>query len=308
MIAILGGLGAALAWAAALLTTSRSSRAVGPWSTLAAVMAIGLVVTVPAIALDPTPAVIGPRELGLMAVIGLSNVGGLFAVYTALRGGNVSLVAPIVSTEGAIAAVIAVILGEQLVPGAGPVLVAIVVGIVLATQEPKAVDEAVAEAADHDAAADTAGHDAAAAARQPAHDPPLKSAALALTAATLFGVNIYTVGLLGTALPAIWTALPARIVGTVAVAIPLVLLGRFRMTRRVVPLVVVAGIAEVAGTASLAFGARDSIAVASVMASQFAAIAAIAAVILFRERLSRAQVVGIATIAVGVALLSLLRS
>ncbi|MEK6720113.1 MAG: EamA family transporter [Chloroflexota bacterium] len=294
MIAILGGTGAALCWAVAVLTTSRAARLIGPWSTLAAVMAIGLVVTVPAMLISSGPVSIGTRELTLMAVIGASNVGGLFLAYTALRGGNVSVVAPILSTEGAIAAVIAVIAGEHLAPGAGPILGAIVIGVVFATRE--GTNPA------------SAGSDEATAEPVLPHAPPIRTAAVALGAAMAFGVNIYLIGLLGSSLPAIWTALPARVLGTVAVAVPLVALGRFRMTRRALPLVGAAGVAEVAGTVSLAFGARESIAVASVMASQFAAIAAIAAVILFRERLSRIQVLGIATIAVGVALLSILGS
>jgi drug/metabolite transporter (DMT)-like permease len=71
-----------------------------------------------------------------------------------------------------------------------------------------------------------------------------------------------------------------------------------------VPFVILVGVAEVAGTLTYAFGARDSTAIAAVLASQFAAIAAIAAYFLFGERLSRLQVAGVATIAIGVGLLA----
>jgi drug/metabolite transporter (DMT)-like permease len=47
MAAILGGLGAAVAWACSALCSSRSSRMVGPASVLAWVAVIGLVITVP---------------------------------------------------------------------------------------------------------------------------------------------------------------------------------------------------------------------------------------------------------------------
>ena len=50
------------------------------------------------------------------------------------------------------------------------------------------------------------------------------------------------------------------------------------------------------------------IAIAAVLASQFAALAAIGADVFYGERLSRAQIAGIAVIAVGVALLSALRA
>ena len=65
------------------------------------------------------------------------------------------------------------------------------------------------------------------------------------------------------------------------------------MTRPALPLVVIAGIAEVVGFALFAGGSRHGVAVAAVLASQFAAIAAVAAYFLFRERLTRVQLVGV---------------
>jgi drug/metabolite transporter (DMT)-like permease len=45
-----------------------------------------------------------------------------------------------------------------------------------------------------------------------------------------------------------------------------------------------------------------------VLSSQFAALAAVAAYVLFKERLSRIQLLGVCTVLVGVALLSALRA
>jgi drug/metabolite transporter (DMT)-like permease len=67
---------------------------------------------------------------------------------------------------------------------------------------------------------------------------------------------------------------------------------------------VVSGLCEVAGFASYTIGARHGIAISAVLASQFAAFAAVGAFLLFRERLTRLQILGIAAIAVGVAVLS----
>jgi drug/metabolite transporter (DMT)-like permease len=75
-----------------------------------------------------------------------------------------------------------------------------------------------------------------------------------------------------------------------------------------VPFVVVSGIAEVVGFASYAVGSRDSVAVAAVLASQFAAIAGVAAYVLFRERLGRLQLAGVLTIVAGVAVLTWLQA
>jgi drug/metabolite transporter (DMT)-like permease len=53
--------------------------------------------------------------------------------------------------------------------------------------------------------------------------------------------------------------------------------------------------------------AQYGVATAVVIASQFAAIAAIAAYFLFGERLARVQVAGVGVIALGVGVLSVLR-
>jgi drug/metabolite transporter (DMT)-like permease len=283
VIPILGGLGAAICWSVSILCSSQSARRIGALSSLAWVMLVGCVFTLPAIALAG-PVNLGAREVSLLGVSGITNVVGILFVLTALRSGKVSVVAPITSTEGAIAAVIAIIAGEHLAPGAGLVLGAIVVGVVLAASErhPEAIENA--------------------------RFGPITTALLALAAASCFGVNLYVSGLIGQELPLAWSALPARLAGVLAIAIPLILLRRLRLTRAAAPFVLVTGLTEVLGIASFAFGAREGIAIASVISSQFAAIAAVAAVILLRERLARVQVVGVATISVGVAVLAAIRA
>lgn len=284
MVAVLGGLGAACAWAVALLCSSRSTRLLGPWSVLAWVMLVGLAVTLPALVVAGRPD-LDAEALALLAVGGFGNVGGLLLVYTALRTGKVGIVGPIVSTEGAIAAVVAIVAGESIAAGTGATLALIVVGIVLAGVDRRAEEEVAGGSR-----------------------PVGRAALLALAAAFAFGAGIYATGRAGEELPVAWAVLPARLVGVVAVAIPLVLASRLRLTRRAVPLVVAGGIAEVVGFAFFALGARDGIAVSAVLASQFAGIAAVAAFVLFHERLTRVQVAGAATIAAGVALLSWLQA
>jgi drug/metabolite transporter (DMT)-like permease len=281
VIPILGGLGAAICWSVSILCSSQSARLIGATSSLAWVMLVGGVITLPAIALAG-PVSLGTREIVLLAVSGASNVIGILFVLTALRSGKVSVVGPISSTEGALGAIIAVVAGEQLAPGAGLILGAIVVGVVLAASERNPI------------------------AIEGARFGPIATALLALAAATCFGINLYVSGLIGQELPLAWSALPARLTGILAIAIPLLLIRRLRMTRAAVPFVLVTGVTEVVGIASFAFGAREGIAIASVISSQFAAIAAVAAVILLRERLARIQVVGVATISIGVAVLSYL--
>ena len=281
MIAIVGGLATAVLWATTLLGSARSARLIGSWSTLGWVMLIGLVVTLPFVVAAP-PVTFTERELILLTAAGIANSGGLLLVYTALRRGKVAVVGPIVSTEGAIGATLAVIAGDPISGPALAILGLIAVGVVMA-----AIDRR-----DRGPEAETATVSATG------------TALIALAGAGLFGINLFATGQIASDLPLAWAVLPARVAGVIGVTIPLVLMRRLHLTRPAVPFVVLVGICEVLGTATYAWGARDSTAIAAVIASQFAAIAAIFAFVVWGERLSRIQVVGVVTIAIGVALLA----
>jgi len=279
VIALLGGLGAAVCWTVATLCSSRSTKMIGSPSALAWVMIVGLVVIAPLMVTGGVPDALGGSELGWLVVAGGGNVLGLLLVYGALRIGKVSIVAPITSTEGAIAAVLAVATGEVIGVPSGVMLLVIAGGVALASVAP----------------GDGSGAER-------------RATLLAISAALSFGAGIYATGRLSEALPLVWAMVPARVLGVVAIALPLAATRRLRLTREALPLVVVAGLCELGGVASFAVGARDSIAISAVLASQFAALAVLAAYVLFRERISRLQLVGVAAIAVGVAVLTALQA
>jgi drug/metabolite transporter (DMT)-like permease len=283
MIAIVGGLGAAAAWAVSMLTASRATRLIGPSSVLAWVLFTGFVIVLPWAALEGVPDGLDATSATWLLLAGAGNVVGLLCSYSALRTGKVALIAPIVSTEGAIAAILAVLSGEHVAEGAGLALVVIAVGIALAAVPRD--EEAVVVGA-----------------------TPWRVPVLALAAATSFGISIYATGRASAELPIAWAVLPPRVLGVLVVFVPLAVSARLVLTRRAVPFVVASGVAEVVGFASYAVGARESVAVAAVLASQFAAIAALAAYVLFHERLGRAQLVGVVTIVVGVAVLTWLQA
>ena len=294
MIAIIGGLATAVLWATTLLGSARASRLIGPWSTLAWVMFIGLAVTVPLVLLTGSSVSLTDRDLLTLAIAGVANSGGLLLGYAALRRGKVAVVGPVISTEGAIGAVLAIIAGDPLTAGAAALLAIIALGVVLASVE-KSGDRVVAEG-DTRPRPDESGRSAAI------------TAGIALGAALLFGINLFVTSRIANALPLAWSILPARVACAALVGLPLLLSGRLRFTREAAPFVVLVGLAEVVGVATFALGARDSAPIASVIASQFAGIAAIVAFVLYRERLSRVQVAGVAVIAVGVALLAALQT
>lgn len=279
MIAVLGGLGAAVCWATGTISAARASRVAGAWPVVAWVMLVGLLVTAPLVAAAGLPNGLPAEQVGWLTLSGAGNVTGLLLVYEAMRLGQVSITAPITATEGAIAAVFAVVAGESLRVSSAVLLAIIVVGVVLASFTGSAAG---------------------------AH--PMSSTLLACGAALLFGAGLFATGRVSQALPLAWALLPPRLVGVVAVTVPVLVAGRLRIPRAAAPLVVLTGLCEVGGFAAYAAGSRHSIAIAAVLSSQFAALTAVAAYVLFRERLRPIQVAGVATILVAVAVLTGLRA
>ena len=283
MIASGGGLGAALGLGArgrgrlSLDEDDRAGLGARAWG-----MLVGILVCAVPLGLAGVPE-FSAETAGWLAVSGVGNLLGLFLLYVALQAGKVGVVVPIASTCGGIAAVIAVAAGEPVSAGIGVALVALAAGAALAS-----------------AAADDV--------------TPTRSrgvapgVVVAVAAALAWGVAIYAGGRLSSELPLAWVLLSTRAVGVLAVTIPFAAAGRLRYDRRALPYLLVAGVGEVVGYASFLWGARDGIAVSSVLAGQNAALAAVIAYLLFRERLARIQVAGVALIAAGIAALAILQT
>jgi drug/metabolite transporter (DMT)-like permease len=307
VIAILGGLSAAALWATANLASSRSTRLIGAASTVAWMLLVGLVVAAPfAAASGPLPT-ITPTLAVWLAASGFGSVIGLLLIYRGMRIGKVGVVLALASTEGAIAAVFAVVAGESLSLPTALVLGAVAVGIAIVAF---ASGDAAASETDSSSGS-TVGLSAEVPHRSSIADnfrAPLSAEQRAVlygaAAAIAFGFSIYGTARVGIALPVMQAVLPARVVGVAFVFVPMAITGRLRMTRRAAPLVAIVGLGEVVGNVAFVVGARESIAIASVLASQYAAFAAVAAFFLFRERLSPKQRSGFVIIAVGVAVLT----
>jgi drug/metabolite transporter (DMT)-like permease len=287
MVAILGGLGAALSWAIATLASSRSSRMIGPISVLGWVMAVGFVAALgPAMLARPER--LGPPELAGLVATGLSHNIGLLLAYRALSIGRVSIVAPITSTEGAIAALLAVALGDSLAGTTALILGVIVLGVILAAAE-RAADPASGPRLD------------------PGHNR--RAAILALAAAATFSIGLVLAGRLGAGgMPPAWVMLVSRTVGLTVIVLPLLITRRFRLTRAALPLVAVAGVLEVFGGGVYVVAASENVAIAAVVSSQFAALAALGGYFLFGERLQRLQLLGVVVVVLGVTALAALQA
>lgn len=280
MISILCGLGTAVFFASSSLLSSRAVKLISSWSVVAWAMLVGLLLTLPFLAVSGVPSALTGPNVAWMLAAGVGNVTGLVFSALAFRIGKVGVITPILATEGALAALISAILGESIAPIVAFLLMVIVAGVVLAAIAP---DPAPLE-----------------------HERPVLSVLLATAGALVFGISLYAAGHLSGELPISWVLLPARLVGVLALTVPLLVARRLEITRRTAPLVVAMGFAEVIGFTLFSIGAEYDVAITSVLASQFAPIAAIMAFVLFKERLGRLQITGVAIIVAGVAALSIL--
>jgi drug/metabolite transporter (DMT)-like permease len=279
VISILFGLATATLFAVSSLAASRAVRVISSPAIVAWGMSLGLVVLIPWLVISGPPPQLSAVEFGWWVAAGAGNIVGLLMAYVAFRNGKVGLIAAILATEGAIAALIAVLFGESLLPVAGVILMVIVVGIVLAALAPDPAPIA--------------------------QERPVLAVGLGILAAAAFGVSLFSIGHLSDRVPLPWLLLSARLIGTVAIALPMLLLGRLRIVRKALPYVLIIAVAEVIGFVCFTIGSREGIAVTSVLASMYAPITAIAAYFLFKERLGRWQIAGVVIVIVGVVSLSL---
>ena len=280
MAAVGFGALAAVLWGLSALTSVKQVRALGAWGSLVWMIGLGLLLAVPA------AAVVGPPHAsvsawGYAAASGVGYVTACAFWFLAVRRARVSLLTPIVSTDGAVAAVISIAaFGETLHAGVAAALVVVVAGIVLASLRP--------EPGQHGGLG-------------------LAGVLLALGAAASFGFS-FVAGAHAAQVGTAWTLLLSRIAAIAILLPPMLVLGRVTVPRRAVliyPLVVAA--TDIGGYAAYLQGATSSIAVASVLASQYAVVAVVGGIFVYRERLSLLQGVGVAVTLAGVGALALLR-
>ncbi len=279
MIAVIGGLIAAACFTTTILSSARAVRMIGALPTLAGVMLIGLLISLPIAALTIGATRPTGDDLPYLAIAGVGNVLGLGSQYVAVRSGKIGLVGALAASEGAIAAVLSVLAGESLAPVQTIGVVVVGLGVIFASlgRDPEATD------------------------------PSAKTRALLFggMAGLAFGASLYATGRIGADLAVGWAILPPRLVGVALLVVPLVVMGRFRIRRAALPFVALAGAGEVGGSVAIAWGASQSIAVTSALAAQFATLAAIIAWLVLGERLGRLQWAGVSAVAIGVATLAI---
>ncbi len=280
MIAIFGGGIAACCWGVSTVLAGRSSRQNGAASTLAWVGIAGAIVITPVVIWYGVPTGITPQDIVLVLIAACGSVFGLRLTYAALAKGKVGVVVAITSTEGAIAAMVAFVLGEAF----GPLTA---VGVVLATAGVAAVgfgrhvDDSHEMVRDNRSAALTAGG-----------------------AALIFGTSLYVSGDVAQRVGPPWVVFAARYLGVVTMAVPLLIRGQLQVARPALYFACIAGILESGGFIGFLWGAGHGVGIAAVIATQYATIATLISWFILHERLSRFQIGGIVTVISGVALLS----
>jgi drug/metabolite transporter (DMT)-like permease len=280
VIAILGGLGAAVCWAITSVFAQRASRLVGELSTFAWAAVIGFcIAAVPAaVALSSSPP--GTATLVRLGLSGVLNVVGLTAQFGALRRGSVSVVVPIASAEGAIAALIAAIAGSHLRPGGWVGLAALLLGVLITAGSQWSEDDGSKE--------------------------KLVPVGMAVFAALCFGAGIFLLGKGGQHAPLALAVVPPSLMGVLLVSLPMASTGRLASPRPALVWLLGVGVAEIVGFVSYVLGARHSVPIAAVLSAQYATISVLVGITILRERLVTAQVIGLLLTIGGVAVLSVL--
>ncbi len=265
MTAVLCGLLTAGCWATStLLIAGVARRSESHELSFAFLLAGVLMLAVPAAIALPRATITG-GEVAATTAAGLAGAGGILLYGRAARHGDLSVLSPIMSLEGAFAAAFALLLGATVAPLVGIGLLLALLGTVVTAAAPRDADWL------------------------------RPGSALALGAALLFGAMLWLLTN-GPKEPVVALFL-ARVCSVLALA-PFV--RRPTLPRAAVGRLALAALADVVGYGAFLLGSEDSVVVTAVLAAQFGVLGVLAGCVLWHERLVRRQVLGVALITVGV--------
>jgi drug/metabolite transporter (DMT)-like permease len=114
-IGLLTGLGAALAWGTMDIASALASRRIGSLRVVAGVQLVGATILVVVALLTRTALPTDATALALSALLGLIGAGAYLAYFTGLRAGPIAVVSGVVAAYGGLTVVLSVVLrGETL--------------------------------------------------------------------------------------------------------------------------------------------------------------------------------------------------
>jgi drug/metabolite transporter (DMT)-like permease len=279
-LSLVGGSVAALCLGTSAVAAARISRDLGAYTALAWVQVFGLLVIVP-VAIMAGGFRSGPAIDGLMWILpsAVPAVVAVYLMYEALRRGAVAIVMPLVAMQGVFAAVLAVTLGESLTLPAIVGLLIAACGTFLVVR--KSPDEPNSSRAS------------------------LVSILLASACAAVGTLALFGSAGAGAELGVIWVLLAMRVLGVLGITMPMALSRRLTHPRGNRSVILYCAVADLVGFGSyILASSQGSVTVSAVLVSQFATIAVLGGVILYRERLTPAQIAGVTAVLVGVTLLA----
>lgn len=274
------GILSAVVWGIAGVAGSLGARQVGATRAIAWSMVLGMAVGIPLALLSGMPGRLDARTGLWIVLVAACMLIGLVCVYAGVRYGSISVVAPISATYGGVGALIAIALGEPVTALAAMSLALAVIGAFLAARGETAEPGA-------------------------AYSNQRVAALFGAGAAIAWGVQLWAGGQIQDDLGASWLVASARMIGVILIALPLLVRGRLGVPRRALPYLAVAGIGEVAGFTLYLIDSGYGIAQAAVLTGQYGTVAALIGVLVLKERLMPAQMVGLALIVVAVVGLAL---
>jgi drug/metabolite transporter (DMT)-like permease len=281
MLVIAAALGAAIAWGTASTFDNRSTRLIGALTALVWVQVTGLVQILPFALAEGVPSAPSAGEAAWIAVGAVGVVAGITLAYAALGRGAVSVVAPVIAVDGALAAVASVVLGEHIAVATAGGLV-VVIGAMLVVLHATMAQER----------AGVAGHSRAA-------------VLLGIGAACGFALFLLAAIRAGDGLGDAQLQLVYRVVPLTAIGLPLLVRGRVgRPDGAWLPIVMSAGLQTAGFFLYRVAGRGGDVAIPSVLSSQFAVFAILGGVLVLGERLSRRQLGGLAGLLAGIAVVA----
>jgi drug/metabolite transporter (DMT)-like permease len=278
------GCGAAVLWACAGLLSAPAARIAGPARAFLWTSTSGVVIALAVALLTGLPSG-DASDWALVGVAGVAYAAGTGLWMLAVSAGRVSIVVPIVACDGAIAALLAITTGTVLPAAVWFGLAAMASGIVLVTTS--GGDETSEELAF-----------GAGRAR-----PLTRTVAMAGGAAVMFGVVFFASGQ-ATSIEPIWVVAITRCVQLVVAAPVCLALGQVSFPSEAWRQVLAYGFVDAGAYMLYVTAAGHNLAVASVAASQYAALTAVGAVLLFKERLARLQLAGIGIVLASIAFIA----
>jgi bacterial/archaeal transporter family protein len=303
------GLVAAIGWGVSSVAATHAARRMGTLAALLASQATGTIVLIAALA------ALRPHLLSLPSttVLGLAGAGflsllGWLTYYRALEYGPVGIVSGTAATYGGITALLAmVVLGEPLgrFGSIGAALaVAGVAAAAMQTSRPKAASWLQATATGSNRGQSRPGWPGQARAR---HRRPWPGLVLALVSAATYGTGAFWLGMYAAAAGWLVSALMVDIISvTVLLAALICRQKRPQGGPGGMAWAVAAGLTEAAALVAFARGGQaGEIAVTAAVSSTYPVIPLAAGLLLFRERLSALQVLGICVAVTGLTLVSM---